>query len=294
MLKNQLKTFFLLGFMGAILFTSAQLIGGAQSAIPAITMAVSLTVFSYFFSSSMVLAMHRAQPLTPENAPDIFATIEELTIAMNLPMPKIYHIPSKIANAFATGRNPKNAVVGVTDGIRNLLSHQELRGVLAHELAHIQNRDTLLMTVATTMAAAIGYLANIARNLSPRTRRHQNQKMNSTPGPLARLIIVFVMPIAATLVRLSVSRNREFIADEIGAIACQDPLALASALEKLHENKKFAHLKPYDIMRASSEPIFIVNPLWGKGSFSTLFSTHPPVGERVKRLQNLYERMFRN
>lgn len=292
MWRNQIKTAILLGILSGFTIFLGKLLSGTQGIYSGIIFAGLLSAFSYFFSSSMVLAIHRARPMNENEHPEIFNIIRDLAHEMKLPMPQVFNIPTKVANAFATGRNPSHSVIGITDGILRLLDIRELRGVLAHELSHIRHRDTLLMAVASTLAVSIGYLANVARQLLLflAYRRDRRNRDETGVHPFALLLIVTVMPIAAALVRLAISRNREYQADEAGALATKDPLALASALEKMHEYKKVAHFPLFDMARATTAPLFIINPLWGRG-LATLFSTHPPVEERIRRLRILNEKL---
>ncbi|MDP3889583.1 MAG: zinc metalloprotease HtpX, partial [bacterium] len=243
---------------------------------------------AYFFSDKIVLSLYGARPLDKQQYGWIYDIVQELTEKMRMPMPKLWLINTPMANAFATGRNPNNASVAVTTSIIDLLDKDELRGVLAHELGHVKNRDILVTTIAATIATAIGYLAYMLRyaafwgSMSDRDRKG---------NPIVLFLVALLMPIAATLIQLAISRSREYLADETGAHYCNDPLALASALEKLHNNIKYAHLDNQDTQRASTAPLFIVHPFTTNG-FIQLFSTHPPMSKRIARLRALYEKMF--
>jgi heat shock protein HtpX len=205
-------------------------------------------------------------------------------------MPKLWLINTPMANAFATGRNPKHASIAVTTGILDLLDKEELRGVLAHELGHVVNRDILVSSIAATLAASIGYLANwlywSAIFGGNRDRR------NGSTGPIAMMIISFLVPIAASLIQLAISRSREYLADETGAKCCHDPLALASALKKLQQNVPRAHLDQNNASQASTAHLFIVNPFTADSFLISLFSTHPPMKQRIERLERMHEKLF--
>jgi heat shock protein HtpX len=202
---------------------------------------------------------------------------------MRLPMPKLWIVHTPVANAFATGRNPRNSSIAVTSGILAILEPDELRGVLAHEMSHIQNRDILVGTLAATMATAIGYLANMAQH----SLMWGNDSRRKGSNIFGLLFAAVLMPLAATILQLSVSRSREYLADETGAHACRDPLALASALKKLHNNVRHAHFDKEDSVQASTASLFIVHPFLAKGMLN-LFSTHPPLEKRIERLQTLH------
>lgn len=244
-------------------------------------LALGMNVISYFLSDRMVLWSYRAKRITEDQAPDLFRLIREVSQQAGIPMPRVAVIPTQTPNAFATGRNPKRAVVAVTQGILGILSEDELRGVLAHEVSHVRNRDILVMTVAATIAGAISYLAQIAMW---NTLLGGGRNRNSSEGTMILAIVGMILaPIAAMLVQLSISRSREYKADYSGAKAIGQPLALASALQKLEvANKR----RPLQFGSPSSQGLFIVNPFRAT-SFTRLFSTHPPIQERIKRLQDL-------
>ena len=206
-------------------------------------------------------------------------------------MPKLWLIRTPMANAFATGRSPSHASVALTTGILEILDHHELRGVLAHELSHIKNRDILVATVAATLATAIGYLANMMHHLAF-WRSIDGDKEKRGGNPLVLLVISIIMPIAATLIQLAISRSREYLADETGAHGCHDPLALASALEKLHNHIPHAHLNPENTVQAGTASLFIVHPFNSRTALSW-FSTHPPLRSRIERLQKMFERLVK-
>jgi len=244
-------------------------------------LAVGMNVISYFLSDRMVLWSYRAKIITEDQAPDLFRIIREVTQKAGIPMPRVAVIPTQTPNAFATGRNPKHAVVAVTQGILGILNEDELRGVLAHEVSHVKNRDILVMTVAATIAGAISYLAQIAMW---NTLLGGGRSRNSSEGTMIIAVVGMILaPIAAMLVQLSISRGREYKADYSGAKAIGQPLALASALQKLEvANKR----RPLQFGSPSSQGLFIVNP-FAATSFTRLFSTHPPIQQRIKRLQDL-------
>lgn len=289
MFWNQIKTVVLLASLSGLLLFVGNLFGGMTGLQFALVMALVMNGIAYFFSEKMVLRMYRAQPLDRAQYAWVYDMVEELSATMKMPMPKMWLIPMPMANAFATGRDPHHASVGVTQGILDLLEKNELRGVLAHELSHVKNRDILVSTIAATLATAIGYLANMARYAAMfgGARTSNNRRSN----PLALMLVAMLMPIAALFIRLAISRSREYLADESGAKHSQDPLALASALEKLHTNIPHAHMRNDDLQRASTTSLFIVFPFTGTG-LRSLFSTHPPMHRRIERLRAMYERMF--
>ncbi len=245
-------------------------------------MAVGINAVSYFLSDRMVLWSYRAKFITEAQAPDLFRIVGEVAQKANLPMPRVAVVPTQTPNAFATGRNPKHAVVAVTQGILNVLSEDELRGVLSHEISHVSNRDILVMSVAATIAGAISYLAQIAMWNS--IFGGTGGRRNASEGTAVIAIIgIILAPIAAMLVQLSISRSREYKADYSGAKLIGEPLALASALGKLETANR---RRPLNFGSPSSQGLFIVNP-FSATSFTRLFSTHPPIQERIKRLQDL-------
>jgi len=276
---NVLKTGFLLAVLTCLVVLVGQAIGGQQGMLIALVLAVVMNFFSYWFSDKMVLAMYRAQPVDEAAAPDLYAMVRGLATRAQVPMPKVYIIPTDTPNAFATGRNPEHAAVAVTEGIMRILSREELEGVIAHELSHVKNRDTLIMTVAATMAGAITYLAQMAQfaAIFGGSRRDSDERGGGVFGTLALAILA---PIAAMLVQLAISRAREFHADATGARIVGKPFGLASALEKLDQAAKAL---PMDATPATAH-LFIVNPLSGS-MLRSLFSTHPSTEERVARLR---------
>jgi len=247
---------------------------GIEGAVIAFAVAAGMNFFTYFYSDKMALSMYSAKPVTREQLPRVYQVVERMTGRMNIPMPKIYVIPSDSPNAFATGRNPQHASVAVTQGILNLLTDDELEGVLAHELGHVRNRDILTSSIAATLAGAITLLSRFAFFFGGDSRDRNRG------GGLSALFMIILAPIAATLIQLAVSRSREFEADATGAHITGNPYALASALEKLD-----AYSKRVPLMASpSTAHLFIVAPLLGSGGFGNLFSTHPPIAQRIERL----------
>jgi len=283
MFINRLKTFVLLVALTGLLLALGTVCGGRAGLQFAFIIALIINGIAYFFADSIVLKLYNAQPLDSQSYPWIYSIVHELTTTMHLPMPKLLVIHTPMANAFATGRTPRHASIAITTGIIDLLNKEELRGVLSHELAHIKNRDTLVATIAAIIATTIGYLASMLRYSAyfGGGRKRGN--------PLGLLLVAIFMPFTAMLIQLAISRSREYMADETGATYSNDPLALASALEKLHNHTTVAHLDNNDTRRASTASLFIVHPFKG-GSWLTLFSTHPPVAARITQLRKLYEK----
>jgi len=290
MFFNWIKTAVLLAALSALLLFFGSLFGGHAGLQIALVLALVINFLAYFYSEKIVLRLYRAKPLDATRYANIVETVQELTQKMNIPMPKLWMIDSPMANAFATGRNPKHASVAITSGIITILDDHELRGVLAHELAHIKNRDILISTIAATIATAIGYLANMLHHLAFWGALGGGNSRRRGSNPLVMILVAILMPIAAALIQLAISRSREYLADETGARYSKDPLALASALEKLHSAAKHTQ-QPQDKSKASTASLFIVHPFSGKGML-TLFSTHPPVNSRIARLRKMYEKMF--
>jgi len=284
MFIGQLKTFILLLFLGGILLFFGEILGGRQGVTVAFGVALVINLLSYFYSDKIVLALYGAKPVSRDSHPELHEIVEELAENAGIPAPKIYLIDNpSMANAFATGRGPSHAAVAVTTGILNLLDRQELRGVLAHELAHVKHRDILVSTLAATVAMAISWVSDVARWTFLLSGSSGKRRGNSG---IILLISAIVMPIAALLIRLAISRSREFLADEGGAKISHDPLALASALEKLHSTVKAAPIEASSSVKETTSSLFIVNPFSGS-SFLKIFSTHPPVEERIRRLRKM-------
>ena len=276
-MSNQLKTVLLLGALTAILIFFGNAIGGSGGMKVALVMAAIMNFVSYWFSDRMVLSMYAAQEVSPQQAPELHDMVGDLAREAGVPMPRLFVIPQDTPNAFATGRNPSHAVVAVTEGIVRLLSPAELKGVLAHEMSHVRNRDILIQSVAATLGGAIMVLANMSRFSASYAGGEGEQRRGN---PLSLLLFAILGPFAAMLIQMAISRSREFIADESGARLCHDPEALAGALEKL----EVANQQMPMIANPATENMFIVNPLTGGGLMS-LFSTHPPIEERVARLR---------
>ncbi len=281
---NQLKTGLLLSILTVLLVFVGQLIGGAQGAMTAFMFALVINLGSYWFSDKIVLAMYRAKPLDEAEAPQVYRVIREIAARDRIPMPRLYVIPTATPNAFATGRNPKHAAVAVTSGLLEIMSEEELKGVLAHELSHVKNRDTLIMTVAAAVAGAISQLAYWARWGMMMGGRNDDRRNSNAAVQLAALLVIAILaPLAAMLIQLAISRTREYGADESGARLTGNPQGLASALEKL-ETAVRAH--PLPNANPATAHLFIVNPL-SAGAIAKMFSTHPPVAERVRRLRSM-------
>jgi len=274
------KTALLLGVLTALLILIGGAIGGQGGMLMAFFLALVMNFASYWFSDKIVLSMYRAKEVTEGEAPGLHRIVRGLTQRAQLPMPRIYLIPSEAPNAFATGRNPEHAAVAVTEGIQRVLTEEELTGVLAHELGHVKNRDILVATIAATLAGAVTYLAYMARWAAIFGGRRDDDEEGSSP--LVMIAMAIVAPIAAMLVQLAVSRSREYLADETGARLTRQPEGLARALEKLHTASQAI---PMDANPATVH-LFIVNPLTGR-AFMTLFSTHPAIEERVARLRQM-------
>lgn len=275
---NTMKTFLLMGVLTVMFVMIGGALGGQSGMTFALFIAGVMNFVSYWWSDKIVLKMYGAKELTRNEAPELFQMTEELTQRANLPMPKLYMLEGDQPNAFATGRDPQHSAVAVTEGITRLLSRDELRGVIAHELAHIKNRDILVGTIAATFAGAISYLANMAQWAMIFGGRSSDDEEGS--NPVTGILMMILAPIAAMLVQMAISRSREFLADETGAQMAGNPLSLASALRRLHTE---AERIPMNASPATAH-MFIVNPLSG-GSFMKLFSTHPPMEERIARLE---------
>jgi heat shock protein HtpX len=269
-----IRTTILMASLSGLLVVIGFLIGGASTALLFLLMAFAINFFSYFFSDKMALAMSGAKPVSQAEAPKLYLAVEELTTRAGLPMPRLYVIPQDQPNAFATGRNPKHSAVAVTRGILNLLSEDELRGVLGHEITHIRHRDILIQSVASAIGAAITYVAYMLLWFG--------SDENSPLALVGQLATFILAPIAASIIQLAISRQREYAADAGGAELCGNPESLASALLRLEQG---ATAKPMQVNQAA-EPLYIVKPFSSKG-MAGLFSTHPPIEERVKRLRQM-------
>ncbi len=274
------KTALLLAGLTALFLAIGQGLGGRSGLLVAAAFVAVMNFGAYWFSDKIALAMHGARPLSREELPWLYAMVERLARRAELPMPRLYLIPLAVPNAFATGRNPSHAAVAVTEGLLTLLDRRELEGVLAHELSHVRNRDTLISTVAATIAGVISHLAQMVFFFGGSILGRGDSDEDDGGSPFAGLGLLLVSPIVAMLLQLAVSRTREYEADATGARIMGDPEALASALGKLHLG---AEQMPYD-RAPGTAPLFIVNPLSG-GGVMRLFSTHPPIEERIRRLR---------
>jgi heat shock protein HtpX len=275
---NTFKTAFLLTLLTLLLMFIGRAFGGQNGMILALVFAAVMNFVSYFFSDKIALAMYRAQPVTREELPRAYEIVERLTQKIGIPMPKIYVIPTDSPNAFATGRNPNHASVAVTQGILGLLNDEELEGVLAHELGHVNNRDILISSVAATVAGAVTMLASMGR-WAMIFGGIGGDREEREGGGLAGLLMLILAPIAATLIQLWVSRTREYQADASGAHYTGNPYALASALSKLDAYSRQVPMQA----TPSTAHLFIIQPLLGM-NFGNLFSTHPPIAKRIERL----------
>ncbi len=282
---NLLKTAVLMAAITALFMAVGNALGGQAGMMLALLVAVGMNFFSYWFSDKMVLRMYNAQEVDAQSAPQFYRMVQELAQKADLPMPRVYLIQEDAPNAFATGRNPANAAVAATTGILRVLSERELRGVMAHELAHVKHRDILISTISATMAGAIGMLANFGMLFGGRDSEGR------PANPLVGLIVMILAPMAAGLIQMAISRAREFEADRGGAEISGDPEALASALQKIH---RIAQGLPLEAAERHPETaqMMIMNPLSG-GGLRGLFSTHPATEDRVERLLALAQQMRR-
>jgi heat shock protein HtpX len=283
-MANVMRTGVLLAALTVLLMLIGGALGGQNGMVMAFVLSIVMNFGAYWFSDRIVLAMYRAQPVDEASAPGLYRMVRNLVTRAGLPMPRVYIIPEEAPNAFATGRNPQHAAIAVTEGIVRVMGEDELEGVLAHELAHVQNRDTLIMAVAATLAGAVTYMAHMAQwaMIFGGGRRDGDEDESGGGGLVGGLLMIVLAPLAATLIQLAISRSREFHADATGARIAGQPWGLAKALEKLEMASKAVpmHATP------ATAHLFIVNPLTG-GGWMTLFMTHPPVSERVARLRAL-------
>jgi heat shock protein HtpX len=273
---NLMKTAILMAAITALFMALGSVIGGQQGMMVALVLALGMNFFSYWFSDKLVLRMYNAQEVDETTAPGFYRMVRELAQRAELPMPRVYLIREDAPNAFATGRNPQNAAVAATTGILDLLSERELRGVMAHELAHVKHRDILISTISATMAGAISMLANFAMFFGGRDSEGR------PANPIASIAVALLAPMAAGLIQMAISRAREFEADRGGAEISGDPAALASALEKIHRRARGIPLQTAEAHPETAQ-MMIMNPLSG-GGLAGLFSTHPSTEERVARL----------
>lgn len=281
-MTSQLKTALLLGLLTVLFCIVGQAMGGRSGLIIAFALALAMNLGSYWFSDKIVLSMYRASELAPADAPGLHAMVEELAHNAGIPKPRIMLIPQDAPNAFATGRDPEHGVVAVTQGIMRLLSPEELRGVLAHELAHIKNRDILVQSIAAVLGGAVMMLANMLQWASIFGGARHEDEEGGGMGVLGGLLMAILAPIAASLIQMAISRSREYLADATGAQISGTPLALAGALGKLDD---YSRQIPMNASPAT-ENLFIVNPFAGV-SMASLFSTHPPTEERIRRLREM-------
>jgi len=282
---NLIKTGILLAALTSLVVLIGGAVGGQQGMLIAFIFAAVMNFGSYWFSDRIVLSMYGAQPIDEAQAPDLYRIVRRLTTKAGIPLPRVYLIPGDTPNAFATGRNPEHAAVAVTEGIMRMLDDEELEGVLAHELSHVRNRDTLTMTIAATLAGVITYLAHMAQWAAIFGGGRRDEDEGGGGGMIGALLMAILAPIAALLIQMAISRAREFQADASGAHLVGRPWGLAKALEKLEMASRMA---PMNATPATAH-LFIVNPLRGEG-LAGLFSTHPPIQERIARLRAMATR----
>lgn len=279
-MPNSVKTVLLLGLLTGMILGIGQLFGGSQGLMIAFVFAALLNFGSYWFSHKIVLAMYRAREVGLNEAPELYHTVQNLVLRAQLPMPRLYVMPSESPNAFATGRNPQHAVVAVTEGLLKIMNREEIEGVLAHELSHVKNRDILISSIAATLAGVIMMLAHMARWAAFFGVGRSERDEENGGGVLGLILMSILAPIAALMIQMAISRSREFLADATGAKISGNPLGLASALERLARASQLIPMEG----RPETAHMFIVNPLSG-GSFLRFFSTHPPIEERIARLR---------
>ncbi len=280
-MTSMLKTGVLMAALTAVFMVAGQALGGSNGMVFALVMALGMNFFAYWFSDKVVLKMSGAKEATAAEAPELHQLVANLAERANLPMPRVYIIHKDTPNAFATGRNPNHAAVAVTTGLMQILKKDELEGVMAHELAHIKNRDILISTIAATMAGAISTMASMAQWGMIFGGGRSNDD-NGGGGMLGSIAMMILAPLSASLIQMAISRSREYQADATGAEICGHPRSLASALQQL---ENFNRRRPMDVNPATAQ-MYIVNPLSG-GRLAGLFSTHPPMQERIKRLTAL-------
>ena len=283
---NRVKSVMLLTLLSLILMAIGGVVGGQNGAMTMFLISLAINFYTYWNSDKMALRAYNAQPLDESQVPELYELVRELCRKAELPMPRLYVIPTDVPNAFATGRDPEHAAVAVTEGILSMLNRDELAGVISHELSHVKHRDTLIMTLSASIATAISYIANIAQwaAIFGTARDEDGNRAN----PIALIVTIVIAPLAASLIQFALSRSREYMADASGARICGKPLALASALLKLDD---YAHHRVIPDAKPATSGLFIINPLAGVGGVANLFSTHPSTEERVKKLREIAAEM---
>lgn len=283
---NRVKSVMLLTLLSLILMAIGGVVGGQNGAMAMFLISLAINFYTYWNSDKMALRAYNAQPLSESQVPELYELVRELCRKAELPMPRLYVIPTDVPNAFATGRNPEHAAVAVTEGILSMLNRDEIAGVISHELSHVKHRDTLIMTLSASIATAISYIANIAQwaAIFGTARDEDGNRSN----PIALIVAIVVAPLAASLIQFALSRSREYMADASGARISGKPLALASALLKLDD---YAHHRVIPDAKPATSGLFIINPLAGVGGMANLFSTHPSTEERVKKLREIAAEM---
>lgn len=283
---NRVKSVMLLTLLSLILMAIGGVVGGQNGAMTMFLISLAINFYTYWNSDKMALRAYNAQPLAESQVPELYELVRELCRKAELPMPRLYVIPTDVPNAFATGRDPEHAAVAVTEGILSMLNRDELAGVISHELSHVKHRDTLIMTLSASIATAISYIANIAQwaAIFGTARDEDGNRSN----PIALIVTIVIAPLAASLIQFALSRSREYMADASGARICGQPLALASALLKLDD---YAHHRVIPEAKPATSGLFIINPLAGVGGVANLFSTHPSTEERVKKLREIAAEM---
>jgi len=276
---NTMKTFILMAALTALFMFAGQALGGQSGMMFALVMAVAMNFFTYWYSDRLALTMSKAREVSNKQAPQLHDMIEKLAHNAGLPKPRVYIMPGHTPNAFATGRNPEHAALAVTEGLLQLLQRDELEGVIGHELGHIKNRDILISSIAAVMAGAISYLATMAQ-WAMIFGGGGNNDDEGRGNLVAMLVTMIIAPLAAAIIQMAISRSREYLADASGAKICGHPISLANALQRLEE---YNHRLPMKVNPATAQ-MYIVNPLAG-GTMASLFSTHPPIQERIKRLR---------
>ena len=283
---NRVNSVMLLTLLSLILMAIGGVVGGQNGAMTMFLISLAINFYTYWNSDKMALRAYNAQPLSESQVPELYELVRELCRKAELPMPRLYVIPTDVPNAFATGRDPEHAAVAVTEGILSMLNRDELAGVISHELSHVKHRDTLIMTLSASIATAISYIANIAQwaAIFGTARDEDGNRSN----PIALIVTIVIAPLAASLIQFALSRSREYMADASGARICGKPLALASALLKLDD---YAHHRVIPDAKPATSGLFIINPLAGVGGVANLFSTHPSTEERVKKLREIAAEM---